>query len=95
MLARNLDITKIMIEIDALNVLNVVKPLFVPTNHTHPYMNLINDCMSVLQSFEVEHIDHTHREGNHCADILAKEGLNNSSALVLHSSPPSCILYSI
>ena len=57
-LARNLNITKILIEINALNVLNVVKPLSASTDHTHPYMNLINDCKSILQSFEVAHIDH-------------------------------------
>ena len=47
-LARNLNITKILIEINALNVLNVVKPLSASTDHTHPYMNLINDCKSIL-----------------------------------------------
>ena len=47
-LARNLNITKILIEINALNVLNVVKPLSASTDHTHPYMNLINDCSSIL-----------------------------------------------
>lgn len=95
MLARTLNINKIMIEVDAQNVLNMVKPFSAPANHTHPYINLINDCRSILQSFEVAHIDHTHRKGNHCADILAKVGLNNSNALVLHSCPPSCILYQL
>ena len=47
-LARNLNIIKNLIEIDALNVLNVVKPLSALIDHTHPYMNLINDCRSIL-----------------------------------------------
>jgi hypothetical protein len=35
---------------------------------------------------------HTLREGNQCADILAKKGATSDAALVIHSSPPDDLL---
>ena len=60
-----------------------------------PYNAFIVDCRSLLQYFEEAHISHIHSKGNHYADILAKEGLHNPNSLVLHSSPPSYILYQL
>ena len=89
-LAKNLNIRKLLIEIDAQVVVDIIST---HCDHSHFYNTLIVDCKSLLQYFKEAHISHIHREGNHCADILAKEGLHNPNYLVLHSSPPSYILY--
>lgn len=45
------------------------------TNTSHPYGDLTFDCMSLLQCFVEAYIHHIHCEGNHCTNLLAKEGL--------------------
>ncbi len=42
---------------------------------SHPYSALINNCKSLIQSFEEATLQHAHCESNFCADLLAKEGI--------------------
>ena len=90
-LARNLDIKKLLLEIDAQAVIDVINSHI--ADSTHPYNGLIFDCRSFLWHFEEARLYHIHCEDNHCVDILANEGIHNPSSLVFHSNPPSCILY--
>ena len=45
------------------------------TNTSHPYSDLTFDCMSLLKCFVEAYIHHIHCEGNHCTNLLGKEGL--------------------
>ena len=73
-LARNVNIRKLLVEVDA----NVVANFFSTESSVHdttqPFSAIIIDCKSLLLLFEEVHITHIHREGNHYADLLAKEG---------------------
>ena len=94
-LAKNLNIKNLLIEIDAKAMTDIISSQNDTSFVTHPYSNLILECKSLLRCFEDARISHTHREGNYCADILAKEGIFSSSSFVYHSSPPYCIMYQL
>ena len=89
-LARSSNIKKLLIEIDAQALVNIIMSHSVDSSH--PYNGLISDCRSILCHFKEACLYHIHCEANHCADILAKEGELNPNSLVSHSNPP-CILY--
>ena len=61
-LAKNLNVRKLLIEIDAQAVVDIISTHY---DHSHPYNSLIVDCRSFLQYFEEAHISYIHREGNH------------------------------
>uniref|UniRef100_A0A2N9G7T7 RNase H type-1 domain-containing protein n=1 Tax=Fagus sylvatica TaxID=28930 RepID=A0A2N9G7T7_FAGSY len=65
MLARQLDVSKIVIEIDA---------------------------KSLIQLFKVALIQHTHCEGNYCADLLAKAGNSSSTPFSVFDVPPTFVV---
>ena len=92
-LARSLNIKNLLIETDVQVVVNII------TSHSidlsHPYNGLIFYWRSILRHFEEAHLHHIHREGNHCADILAEDKALNPNSLVSHPNPPSCILYQL
>jgi ribonuclease HI len=73
-LAKQYNIQKLIIELDA----KVVLDLLMSDNNTslcyHPLSALISDCRSLIHSFEEARLLHTYREGNFCADLLVKEG---------------------
>ena len=103
-LAKNLNIKNLLIEIDAKAMTDIISSQNDTSFVTHPYSNLILECKSLLRCFEDARISHTHREGNYCADILAKnycadilakEGIFSSSSFVYHSSPPYCFMYQL
>jgi hypothetical protein len=53
---------------------------------------LINNCRSLIQSFEEAHLQHVHREENFCADHLAKAGNNSMKHFMLYCNPSSFVL---
>ena len=95
MLAKNQNIKKLIVKVDALTVANLFSSKNVECNSTHPYSPIIIDCMSLLRHFEEAQVKHVHREANHCADLLAKEGFNAPMGLFVQPHLPSCILYQL
>ena len=95
MLGKSLNIQKLIIEVDALIVANFFTAANTRVDLSHPYSAIIVDCRYLLQHFEEAYINHAHREGNHCADLLAKEGINSPSDFTVHPSPSSYILYKL
>ena len=91
-LSRSLNIKKLLIETDAQAAVNILMSHSVDSSN--PYNGIIFYCRSILRHFEEARLYHIHREANHCADILAKEGAINPYSLVSHSNPP-CILYQL
>ena len=52
------------------------------------YYALITDCRSLIQDFEEAHLQHTFREGNATADLLAKAEKNLLCPFVYFDEPP-------
>ena len=95
LLASQLGIAQLVVELDA----RVVIDLFVSNNSSKKhYSPLLNDCKSLLTRFLQIRVNHVYREGNRCADKLAKEGCSLEVDFVVLDRPsPSdlCnILYS-
>ena len=61
----------------------------------HPCSSLIYDCRHLLQLFEEARIHHIFCKGNHCVDLLAKEGASSNVNFVLCSRPPPFFLYQL
>ncbi|KAK2376467.1 hypothetical protein QL285_077249 [Trifolium repens] len=57
----------------------------------HIYAVLIQDIKDLVANYNLSLL-HTLREGNQCADILAKKGATSDAALVIHSTPPVDLL---
>ena len=92
-LAKQLNIKKLYVETDAKAMVTLICN---PTSiASHPCSSLIYDCRHLLQLFEEAHIHHIFREGNHCADLLAKEGASSNDNFILYSSPPPFLLYQL
>ncbi|XP_024634472.1 uncharacterized protein [Medicago truncatula] len=53
----------------------------------HVYAVIIQDIKDIIASHNFR-IFHTLREGNHCADFLAKLGASSNAALLEHEAPP-------
>jgi ribonuclease HI len=87
-LAHQIHIKKIIIELDAKAVLDLVHPAIFTSISHHPYGALISDCRSLIQNFEEAHLQHTFREGNATADLLAKAGKKLLCPFVYFDEPP-------
>ena len=60
-------------------------------NQFHVYVVLIQNIKDIMSSLHVN-LHRTLKEGNHCADFMAKLGASNDDNLTLHSSPPEDLL---
>jgi hypothetical protein len=92
LLACDLHICKLIIEIDAKSVVDLLKPVNDGIIDSHPYSALINDCRSLNQYFEEARFQHAHRESNFCVDLLAKEGIKLFVPFSIFVSPPHFIV---
>ena len=88
MLAKNRNIKKLTVEVDALAVANLFSSENIERNSTHPYSAIIINCRSLLHHFDEARVKHAHCEANHCANLLAKEGFNAPIGLFVHPIPP-------
>lgn len=92
-LAKQLNIKKLYVEIDAKAMVTLI---YNPTSiSSHPCSSLIYDCRHLLKLFEKAHIHQIFREGNHCVNLLAKEGAFSNDNFVLYCSPPPFLLYQL
>ena len=91
-LAHQYNIKKLIIELDAKAVLDLIQPANLTSCSHHPYGALISDCRSLIQKLEDFRIQHIFREGNATADILAKAGTKLSCPFVLFNYPPTFVI---
>lgn len=77
----------VIIESDSSIAVNLVNER-APENH--PQRNFINDAKSLLTSTEAT-LNHIYREGNECADHLAKMGAEQDEILILIDGMPMSI----
>ena len=74
LLACELKICKLIIEIDAKSVVDLLKSESLGNTDSNPYSALINDYRYLILSFKAASLHHAHWENNFCTDLLAKEG---------------------
>lgn len=92
LLASQQGIAQLVVELDA----RVVVDLVASKNHLNKYYSpLLNDCRSLLTWFRQIRINHVYREGNRCADKLAKEGCSLEVDFVVLDRPSSTELCNI
>ena len=86
MLASQLGITQLLVELDA----NVVVDLMHSSKFSNnSFLALLNDCRYLLCQFNQVRISHVYREANRCADHLAKGGCTLIGTFVVLDSPNS------
>ena len=85
-LALSEGIQNLIVELDARVVIDLISS---NVDTVKPYSPLLCDCRCLLRKFPRVQVKHVYREGNHCADTLARWGCLMDDAFVLFSSPPS------
>jgi ribonuclease HI len=83
-LAINLNYEGVTCYSDSLLTVNLIKE---DLNHFHVYAVLIQNIKDLLSSRNFS-LHHSLRQGNQCADFLAKLGASNDVDLAIHSNPP-------
>ncbi|GAU12290.1 hypothetical protein TSUD_141980 [Trifolium subterraneum] len=86
-LAKDLAIDELICYSDSLLCINLIKG---PIVNYHVYVVLIQDIKEFISQSNVT-LCHTFREGNQCADFLAKLGASSDADLIIHASPPDGI----
>ena len=71
MLATELGILKLEVEIDSLVAVELIKSITIPNVFLS---SIVADCRYLMESFEHSSLKHIYREANGCADLLAKAG---------------------
>jgi hypothetical protein len=87
-LARSLHICKLIIEIDAKVVVDLIYAENVAAQDAQPYSALVFDCRCLMYSFEEAHLCHVHRERNFSTDLLSKARNFSSDVFSEFVSPP-------
>jgi len=82
-LARNLNIDELVCYNDSLHCINLLKG---PILSFYVYTVLIQDVKDLMEQNNVT-VYHTLREGNQCADFMAKFGASSPTELFYHSFP--------
>jgi len=73
---------------DSLVIVNLINE---DSNHYHVYAVLIQNIKDIIISRNYS-LQHSLREGDQCADFMAKLGASNDVDLEIHSSPPEGLL---
>ena len=92
LLAAQLGIQHIVVELDAITVVNLVSA---NSTSNRSYSPLLNDCRYVLgqfHRFKVIRLIHTFREANRCADYLARAGYSLAEDFVVLDLPSNDVL---
>ncbi|KAL0009174.1 hypothetical protein SO802_010676 [Lithocarpus litseifolius] len=86
MLAAQLGITHLHVELDAQVIVNLV----LSKKHINNSCSaLLNDCRYLLEQFQRVKVTHVFREANKCADNLARAGCSFSGNFVVLDTPPN------
>ena len=86
MLASQLDITQLLVELDAKVVVDLILS---SKSSTNSFSALLNDCRYLLCQFNQVRINHDYREANRCTNHLAKGGCTLIVNFVVLDSPNS------
>ena len=86
LLAKELGINNLIVELDALNVVLLMK------NACNLLMEpLLTDCKNLLKEFPNTQVVHAYQEANQCVDALAKMGVGSLTSFIVFWTPPSMV----
>ena len=87
LLAKEMGIQQLIIELDALSIVILMN------NETENLLMepLLSDCRSLLKEIPNKRVIHAFQEANQCADALAKLGAQLLSSFVIFCNPPSVV----
>ena len=85
MLCSNLDISSLMVEIDAKAIVDSLQNADYVNNGISP---ILDDCRLLMTRFSRLRVKHCHREANKVADSLARIEISNNPELIYFQSPP-------
>jgi len=83
-MVRTLEVTDFMCYSDSLHSVSLING---PSMKFHVYATLIQDIKDLIIQSNTS-ILHTLRDGNNCADFLAKKRTASDSVMTNHASPP-------
>ena len=89
MLSLSLGINAVEVEVDASSVVSLMGNA---ANTYSEFTPLVDDCRDLLKRFPQAQIKHCYREGNKCADRLARIGTELEENFVVFAAPPSVIV---
>ena len=86
-LAKEMGIQQLIIELDALSVVILLN------NDTENSLMepLLTDCWNLWKEFPCKRVIHAFREANQCANALAKMGVQSLCSLDVFCNPPSVV----
>jgi len=87
-MAINMEIDELVCYSDSLLSINLISGNIL---QFHIYAVLIQDIKDLLATGNFS-IHHTLREGNQCADFMAKLGASTNAMFTVHTSPPQDLL---
>ncbi|KAH7849667.1 hypothetical protein Vadar_021159 [Vaccinium darrowii] len=91
LLAQNNHLVPISVEMDALAAIQLLADSNLGIQSRHYLNNIIHDCRCLMRQLGVMKIDHIYREGNKCADLLAKMSFNDALDFHIFDVAPTCI----
>ena len=85
MLCCNMNISCLIVELDAKMVVDVLKN----SNHVNYIISpILDDCKRLASRFHQIQFSHCYRQANRCADMLARIGADQEAKFILFSSLP-------
>ena len=84
-MARNMCVEKLIVNVDALEVVNLLSNTKATNQLTQP---IVDACRTILQAFQEVQLQHCYRETNKAADFHAKLGRSLSKPFVYYMTPP-------
>ena len=85
MLCSNLDISSLIVEIDAKAIVDALQNADYVNNGISP---ILDDCRLLMTRFSRLRVKHCYREANKVADNLARMKISNNPELIYFQSPP-------
>ena len=85
MLCSSLNISYLIVEIDAKVIVDVIKNSAYVNQIISP---ILDDCRQLLTGFQQVQLKHCYREANRCADLMARIGADQEQEYMLFASPP-------
>lgn len=87
LLAKEMGLTNLIVELDALNVV-----LLMDNNSTNLLMEpLLTDCRNLVREIPNKQVTHVFRKANHCADVMAKLRASSLDSFVVFLYPPPMV----
>ena len=88
-MAKNLNIAKLVINVNATEVISLFSK---PSSDNRLTQPIVDDCRNMLQVFQEYHRQHCFRETNKVADLLAKLGCGQSEPSISYVTPPFVVM---